>query len=104
LPLRLDVLRSEMGGVKPRYGRFEALARWHVHARTNGGLAGSYGRAGPAGRAHCSTCTGAVETTMHTYLHCPLHRAPRASAATPSGRRVAGGTGVGWLRSLESQR
>ena len=54
-----------------------ALARWHVHARTNGGLAGSYGRVGPAGRAHCSTCTGAVETTMHMYLHCPLHHAPR---------------------------
>ena len=45
-----------------------AMARWHVNARTNGGLAGSYGRAGPAGRA--------VETTMHMYLHCPLHCAP----------------------------
>jgi hypothetical protein len=54
-----------------------ALARWHVQARTNGGLAGSCGRVGPAGRAHCSTCTGAVETTMHMYLHCPLHHAPR---------------------------
>jgi hypothetical protein len=48
-----------------------------VNARTNSGLAGSYGRVGPAGRAHCSTCAGAVETTMHTYLHCPLHCAPR---------------------------
>jgi hypothetical protein len=48
-----------------------------VHARTNGGLAGSYGRVGPAGRAHCSTCAGVVETTMHMYLHCPLHHAPR---------------------------
>jgi hypothetical protein len=30
-----------------------AMARCHVNARTNGGLAGSYGRVGPAGRAHC---------------------------------------------------
>jgi hypothetical protein len=54
-----------------------AMARWHVNARANGGLAGSYGRVGPAGRAHCITCAGAVETTMHMYLHCPLHCAPR---------------------------
>jgi hypothetical protein len=39
-----------------------------VNARTHGGLAGSYGRADPAGWAHCSTCAGAVEsTTMRTY-------------------------------------
>jgi hypothetical protein len=32
-----------------------AMARWHMNARTNGGLAGAYGRVGPAGRANASS-------------------------------------------------
>jgi hypothetical protein len=33
---------------------------------------------GPGGPgAHCSTCAGTAETTMYTYLHYPLHCAPR---------------------------
>jgi hypothetical protein len=57
-----------------------ALTRWNVSARTNGGPAVSYGRVGLAGQAHCSSCAGAgaVETTMHAYLHCPLHSTYRA--------------------------
>jgi hypothetical protein len=59
-------------------GGTPAMDRWHARARTNGGLAGSHGRVGPDGRApHCSTCAGAVETTIHMYLHCPLHCTPR---------------------------
>jgi hypothetical protein len=56
------------------------LARWHVSARTNGEWgSGGVIRQG-LGPAHCScsTCAGVVDTTMHAYLHCPLHRAPRA--------------------------
>jgi hypothetical protein len=50
-----------------------AVARWHVNARTpNGSPAGSYvvGWARRAGRTAAPTCAGAVETTMHLYLHC----------------------------------
>jgi hypothetical protein len=55
-----------------------AIARWHAHARTNGGLVGVYGRVGPEGRAHCAACTGMPETTMHVHRHCPRYAAPRA--------------------------
>jgi hypothetical protein len=73
-----------------------AMGGWHVNARTNGGPAGLYDRVGPTGRAHCSSCAGAVGATMRTYLHCPLRcalRAPGAAHLTPSRRstRVARG-------------
>ena len=34
----------------PRQPCPRQTARWHAHARTNGGLAGTYGRIGPYGR------------------------------------------------------
>jgi hypothetical protein len=55
-----------------------AIARWHAHARTNGGLASAYGRVGPEGREHCAACAGMPETTMHVYRQCPRYAAPRA--------------------------
>jgi hypothetical protein len=55
-----------------------AIARWHAHARTNGGLASVYGRVGPEGREHCAACAGMPETTMHVYRQCPRYAAPRA--------------------------
>jgi hypothetical protein len=53
-----------------------AIARWHAHARTNGGLASAYGRVGPEGREHCAACAGMPDTTMHVYRHCPRYAAP----------------------------
>jgi hypothetical protein len=82
-----EYLRSHGGRVRAWYlSGPPAMARWHVNARTNGGLAGSYGRMGLAGRVHCSTYAGTAETTMHTYLHC-LPAALRAPSAAPSSGR-----------------
>jgi hypothetical protein len=81
-----------------------AMARWHVNARTNGGLAGSYVRVGPAGRVHCSTCAGTAETTVHTHLHCPLHIQRAPSGCGSFRRLMRGGRPGRRVRSLGSQR
>jgi hypothetical protein len=52
-----------------------ALARWHAHARTNGGLAGTYGRIGPHGRSRCSCAAAVPETAAHVYMRCPKYSA-----------------------------
>jgi hypothetical protein len=84
-----EYLRAHGGRVRAWYlSGPPAMTRWHVNARTNGGFAGLYGRVGPAGRAHCSTCAGAVRprcTRTCTVLHYPRHCAPRARL-----RRAAG--------------
>jgi hypothetical protein len=76
-------LRSATSGACAWYlqrevGTPPAIAHWHAHARTNGGLASVYGRVGPMDRAHCPAREGMPGTTMHIYRHCPRYAAPRA--------------------------
>jgi hypothetical protein len=106
-------LQSATGGACAWYLQREvgtplAIARWHAHARTNGGLASVYGRAGPMGWSHCPACEGMPGTAMHMYRHCPRYAAPRAhltpaaicewhSDATAGGARPTREDALRWI-------
>jgi hypothetical protein len=69
-----------------------------------GWLAGSYGRVGPPGRVHCSSCADTAETTMCVHLPRCAPAAPRwPGAPAAGGRRVARGAGGGWWMSSHTQ-